>query len=109
MAAIAAEQASAPPPAPRREPVVVPPSAVTKLSGTVPVIRQRRGDAAPERVSAKLCIDERGAVTRADILTPVSAPVASTLTESLRAWRYRPYREGGVAVPACFAVGFKSE
>ncbi len=99
-----------PPPAvvAARGPVVVPPSAVTKLSGTVPVIRQRRGEAAPERVSAKLCIDQGGAVTQVDILTPVPDRVASTLRDSLHQWRYRPYRSGSDPVSACFAVSFKA-
>ena len=92
-------------------PAVVPPSAVTKISGTIPTIRVRgREGAPPTRISAKLCIDARGRVTSVDILTKAESNVEDKLEAALRSWRYRSYRGNtGSPVPVCFAVGFKLE
>jgi hypothetical protein len=108
----AAEPPEAPPPSPeklrqkRSRPVVVPPSKVQRVLGKPPVIPRHRRNTAPARVSAKLCIDTRGNVTSAAVLTKVSGEVARAVEKALAKWRYLPVRDDGEPVPACFAINF---
>jgi hypothetical protein len=60
-------------------------------------------------VSAKLCIDESGAVTSVTLFGVLPRDVEAELRSALRTWRYRPFRKDGAGpVPACFAVGFRT-
>lgn len=105
----ATPRAQAPPP---RAPVSVRADEVTKLSGTLPTVTLRReqvGTQAPTRtkpISARLCIDERGAVSSVVLTKSVIPKMTGPIEKALRSWRYRPYRRGGEAVPACFALSF---
>jgi serine/threonine protein kinase len=91
------------------EPVLVPPNAVSKRSGSVPTLRARGSEEIPERISAQLCIDGGGKVISAKLLTTVPAAISGTLSSALRGWRYSPYKDStGARVPACFAVTFKT-
>jgi hypothetical protein len=96
-----------PPPPPRPTgPIIVPPGAVTKLSGNTPSITVKNTNLPPV-VVAKLCIDTTGQVTSADVLTKIETRAATDLADELRAWRYSPYKQGSLAVAACFVVTFK--
>src|ERR1700752_4119140 len=51
-------------------------------------------------------IDERGAVTKAEIVQDV-APYGAMLAEALPSWRFEPAREGSRAVPTrVLVLGF---
>jgi hypothetical protein len=104
-----------PPPAPpprqtanelSNQPVVVPPSAVRRVSGRPPTIPRQQRAQLPPRMSAKICINRRGRVTAVTVLTEVSGDVARVIEKALTRWRYRPYRSKGTRVSACFAVSF---
>jgi len=71
---------------------VVPPTAVTKVSGT-----------APKGTVAKLCVDEAGRVTGAKVMQAPGNDRSGAAT-ALKRWRYQPYLEGGRPIPVCFAV-----
>ncbi len=92
---------AAPPP---RVPTVAA-TAVTKLSGTMPPLRMHSGgNTLPDSdVLAKLCIDERGGVTSADVMR--AAPeLTAEIERALRGWRYKPYLAAGKPSPACFPL-----
>jgi hypothetical protein len=100
----------APPPAPPPMivgPVSVAPSAVAKLSGPTPNVTKFTDTVLPDRISAKLCIDDVGRVKTAELLTPVASDPASEILGALREWRYAPYKLDGAAHAACFAVAFR--
>jgi hypothetical protein len=84
---------------------VVPPSAVTKVSGSLPHIEARR---LPARggISVKLCIDERGRVSSAQVGGKLPDDVHRQLERAFSDWHYQPYIERGSAMPVCFAVVF---
>jgi hypothetical protein len=83
---------------------VVAASLVTKISGTMPNLRVNgRTKDLSNDVVAKLCIDERGRVTSAQIMR-AAAEIADEVQRSLRSWRYKPYLDDGRATPVCFAV-----
>jgi len=88
-------------------PVIVPPGAVTKLAGEPPSIDHFRNVELPASLAAKVCIDETGKVTSADMVTKVERRVAVDLTDALRKWRYAPYLQKGAAIGACFVVPFR--
>jgi len=68
---------------------VVTASAVTKISGEVPVLRTKSGDSNSD-VLVKMCIDEQGRVSSVKV-SKSTAEVASELERALRSWRYKPY------------------
>jgi hypothetical protein len=88
--------------------VVVPPNAVKRTSGALPTIKAvvRPGTAIPKSLAAKICIDQRGAVTNVQVLK-ATGEVASAFADAIRGWRYTPYKAGGVATPACFVNSFQ--
>ncbi len=90
-----------------RAAVVVAPNAVKRTSGELPTIKAvvRPGTDVPTSLAAKICIDERGGVTSVQVLK-VTGEVAQAFAGSIRTWRYTPYRDGGVATPACFVNSF---
>jgi hypothetical protein len=88
-------------------PALVAPSAVTKISGETPHLGVSRNVDLPPVVTAKLCIDTDGKVTSAYAITKIERHSAEDLAELLKAWRYAPYKQKGVAVAACFAVSFR--
>jgi serine/threonine protein kinase len=88
------------------EPVIIPPSEARKLSGSIPAL-SARSDLGVERVSAKLCIDPRGAVTDVTLVTPLPDEVSGQLLRALRGWRYQPHRQDDRAVAACFVQTFR--
>jgi hypothetical protein len=59
-------------------------------------------------ITAKLCIDDAGHVTTADVVTPIDANLAAQITGALRDWQYAPYQAGGAAQPVCFQVAFRT-
>lgn len=83
---------------------VVSASKVTKVSGTMPNLRvSGRSRDLSNDVVAKLCIDEQGLVTSAQMVRS-AAEISDEVQRSLRGWRYQPYLDDGVATPVCFAV-----
>ena len=99
------------PPAPRPStprptgPVTVPPSAVTRLSGTPPEVAKIAG--MPSVVAAKVCIDHTGRVTSVVLISQIDPRAARDITQALLGWRYAPYKHQGVDTAACFAISFR--
>jgi outer membrane biosynthesis protein TonB len=90
------------PPKPARTPVVAA-TAVTKVSGDLPVLRgDHDGD-----VLVKMCIDEAGKVTSVKVVK-TSPDMPSDLVSALQGWRYKPYI-GQEAKPeaVCFALSLR--
>jgi serine/threonine protein kinase len=82
-------------------PIGVAASAVTKVSGELPVLHGN-GDASGN-VMAKMCIDEQGKVSSVKIKQ--SPPeIANDLQRALQTWRYKPYMKGDKAVSVCFLL-----
>jgi hypothetical protein len=61
----------------------------------------------PPAITAKLCIDDAGHVSNAEIITPLDPATAAEIVDTLRTWRYTPYTSEGVARPACFPMTFR--
>lgn len=97
------------PVAPPRQagPVLVPPTAVRRLAGEVPTLGKSKRAEVPPVVAAKVCIDTAGKVTTVDMITKLERLTSVDLSHALHGWRYAPYKQGGVAVPACFVVSFR--
>jgi serine/threonine protein kinase/outer membrane biosynthesis protein TonB len=96
------QQAVPEPPKPARTPVVAA-TAVTKVSGDLPVLRgDHDGD-----VLVKMCIDEAGTVTSVKIVK-TSPDLPSDLIGALQSWRYKPFI-GKEAKPeaVCFALSLR--
>lgn len=80
---------------------------VTKLSGSIPELHVRSGANTPSDVVAKTCIDERGDVTKVEVLR-ASAEIAKQVARELRTWKYRPYlTQDRKPSPACFPVSMR--
>ncbi len=94
--------------APSGPPRLVAPTAVTKVSGEVPNLVASPGSDIPVVIAAKLCIDVSGHVTSVDVVSKLERRTAEALADGLRSWRYAPYKPGGVASAACFAVTMRS-
>ena len=96
-----------PPPPPARSAVVVPPTAVRRISGDLSGIKfdERVGVDVPKQAQVKICIDTAGKVSS---VTPFKLPpdVAKALQDAIKAWRYAPYLDGGAPTPACFVSSF---
>ena len=94
------------PPADARPPLVAP-TAVTKLTGEVPVLKASGITESATDAIAKLCIDERGRVTSVKIVKALP-DISDELERNLGTWRYKPYAgPTGVASPACFPLTFR--
>ncbi|MDB4952884.1 MAG: serine/threonine protein kinase [Myxococcales bacterium] len=85
-------------------PVLVAPSAVTKLSGETPSIGKSKNVDIPPVVAAKVCIDVAGNVSSVDALTKLDRIAKQGLVEGLMSWKYVPYKKDGGAAAACFVV-----
>lgn len=99
-------------PAPVRHsstPPIVPPVAVKKIAGDPPSIAKYRNMELPASVAAKLCIDETGKVTSANMMTRLERRIANDITAELRDWRYAPYKIKGAPSPACFVVTLRTK
>jgi serine/threonine protein kinase len=97
------------PAASRTPPRIVPPVAVKKLSGDQPSIAKFKNVQLPASLAAKVCIDEAGKVTSANMMTKIEPRIASDLTDELLDWRYAPYKQGSAAIPVCFVVTFRAK
>jgi hypothetical protein len=58
-------------------------------------------------IAAKVCIDESGRVTSADMLSKLERHTASDFVDAIRTWKYAPYKQAGIATAACFAISFR--
>ncbi len=83
---------------------------VKRISGSFPSVRR----ALIDRVSGSrsgallLCISKSGHVTSAKPLNKkLPGEINATFVKAAKRWRYKPYKEGGVPVPACFSVVFR--
>jgi serine/threonine protein kinase len=92
-------------------PETIPPNKVSRVSGSVPVLKTRDGrDAKIGMISARVCIDGGGRVTSASVMSKLSdSGMKETLEISIRSWRYTPYTKDGKAVPACFVASFRAK
>ncbi|MBZ0235413.1 MAG: hypothetical protein K8M05_24000, partial [Deltaproteobacteria bacterium] len=89
-------------------PIVVPPNAVRRTSGDLPRLSTivRPGQTVPKgSVSAKICIDTRGAVTSVQVFK-LTGDVAASLADAIKAWRYTTHKVDGNTVPVCFVNSF---
>jgi serine/threonine protein kinase len=89
-------------------PITVPSSDVQRISGAALRVAPSTGTSLPAMITAKLCIDEAGRVTSAEVVTPIDADLAAQITGALRAWLYAPYQAAGVAQPVCFQIAFRT-
>ncbi|HEV7554470.1 MAG TPA: protein kinase, partial [Kofleriaceae bacterium] len=103
-----------PPPAPKPSPpttpagpVLVAPTAVTRLSGNTPSINKSRSTDIPPVVAAKVCIDTMGRVISADLITKIERHANEDLVDAIKQWQYAPYKRDGKPVTACFVVSFR--
>jgi eukaryotic-like serine/threonine-protein kinase len=105
----AAPAPSRPSPPQASGPVTVPPSAVKRVSGELGTVRAviRPDEQVPATIAVKICIDPTGKVASINVLTKISPDLKNRLVSAIRGFRYAPYRQGGVAVPACFAETFR--
>jgi hypothetical protein len=87
--------------------VLVPPNAVTRIAGDTPTIGKTKRAEVPSVVAAKVCIDTTGTVTRVEMITKLERLTSVDLAHAVKTWRYAPYKQAGVAVPACFGVSFR--
>jgi len=96
------QQAVPEPPKPARTPVVAA-TAVTKVSGDLPVLRgDHDGD-----VLVKMCIDDAGKVTSVKVVK-TSPDMPSDLVAALQGWRYKPYvGKEAKPEPVCFALSLR--
>jgi hypothetical protein len=92
---------------PRTGPVVVPPTAVKRISGDAPTVSKSKKSEVPPAVSAKVCIDTSGKVSSVDMITKLERMTSLDLGNAIKGWRYAPYKQAGTAVPACFVVSFR--
>ena len=71
---------------------------VTVGSGTTPGLLD---------VAVKLCLSAAGEPTSVAFLRGTGFPAADDkIRAEMNAWRYRPYRADGQAVPVCMAINF---
>jgi serine/threonine protein kinase len=102
-----------PPPAPKAVPItptgpiLVAPTAVTRLSGGTPSINKSRSTDMPPVVAAKVCIDLQGRVSSADLITKIERHANEDLVDAIKQWQYAPYKKDGKPVMACFVVSFR--
>jgi serine/threonine protein kinase len=83
---------------------------VKRVSGDLSAISFKarpNWDNPPSSIAAKLCINAGGSVTSAKVLTKMPADLLSQVSSRLKSFKYQPYKEGGVAIPVCFAENFK--
>ena len=90
-----------------RAAVVIAPTAAKRVAGDLPTLKTvvRPGMVVPKTLAAKICINESGSVSSVQVLK-VTGELADAFARSIRSWRYAPYRDGGVATPACFVNSF---
>jgi serine/threonine protein kinase len=86
----------------------VSPTAVTKISGTIPAMKVNGITENFADVASKVCIDERGHVLTVKILKALPE-IAEELQSNLMTWRYQPYIAPATGQPAaaCFPVSFR--
>ena len=86
----------------------VSPTAVTKISGTIPAMKVNGITENFADVASKVCIDERGHVLTVKILKALPE-IAEELQSNLMQWRYQPYIAPATGQPAaaCFPVSFR--
>jgi eukaryotic-like serine/threonine-protein kinase len=90
-------------------PVPVAVSVVKRLSGDAPNLRTLRMDELPKIISAKICIDPKGAVSSVSILQTIEPRFVRELQKTLQRWRYAPYTINGAARSACFVVPMRTK
>ncbi|GAB4565158.1 MAG: hypothetical protein Tsb0020_15840 [Haliangiales bacterium] len=76
-------------------------------SGSLPMLSADKRDL-PERTKALMCVDTGGSVTSVKIYTEMPAEVRHELGQTLKKWRYQPYRKDGEVVPVCFGIIFRT-
>jgi hypothetical protein len=97
------------PPTAAPPPLSVPGTAVTKIAGAPPRFTPPANVELPQAINTRLCIDDAGHVTVAEVLTPLDAASTQQILAALRAWQYEPYHGRGAAQPVCFPVTFRAK
>jgi PEGA domain len=90
-------------------PVPISSSAVKRVSGDAPNLRTLRMDDLPKVISAKMCIDTSGSVTSVSILQSIDNRFVRELQNTLKKWRYTPYKLDGTLRAACFVVPMRTK
>ncbi|MBA3819407.1 MAG: hypothetical protein H0X17_10985 [Deltaproteobacteria bacterium] len=86
---------------------MVPPSAVTRISGDLPALGKSKRAELPPVVAAKVCIAPSGRVSSVNMITKLERLTSLDLGNAIKGWQYAPYKQAGVAVAACFVVTFR--
>jgi serine/threonine protein kinase len=87
------------------KPVMLKPGQVTRTSGDIGNVTADSKEK-PEMIAAKVCIDTSGHVTSVKVLK-ITGDLAAKVQNKLMTFKYTPYKEGGVAKPACLFETFK--
>jgi len=106
-----------PPPPPQAvEPRIVPDSELraSRIAGEAAIAppdevtsTMARDGTSEVQAVAKVCLDTGGRVSSVDLLRRTGYPAYDRrLQQKIRAWRYRPHKVGGNAVPVCTVVRF---
>jgi hypothetical protein len=104
VAAVPVERIALPAPVPTAPaahgPITIPPDRVTWISGEIERVDRKRleRDGGVLKLSAVLCIDERGAVRSVRLLADEPAWLVASLDRDLHTFRFTPYPGGA----ACF-------
>ena len=80
----------------------VPAGTLERVSGQPPVLRDN------DRAAARVCIDPQGRVTNVTSVRDPRRSSSRRFRKELRAWRFRPFRRDGRAVPVCTLVSFET-
>jgi len=96
-------------PKPAVKPVTITPNQVKRTSGDIGQIKTtvRQNESLPSTLAVKICIDAAGKVSSAKVMSKVSSDLAGKVESAVKGFKYSPYKDGGVATPACFAETFK--
>ena len=84
-------------------------AAVTRLHGKTPVLSESRFATVPPSFDVKVCIDIAGRVSTVEVPDGLDAVMASELTDTIKDWKYVPYKQNDTAMPACFNVNFRAK
>jgi serine/threonine protein kinase len=96
-----------PVPTPPKAPPVVAPTAVTKISGSIPPLRANISDSYAD-VILRLCIGLDGQVTSVKAVK-AHPEIVEELQRAIMGWRYKPYMSSsGQPSPVCFPYSFRA-
>jgi hypothetical protein len=88
-------------------PVYLPPDVAKSLRlydpfPKIPELLRRRG--AVHATVVDICVCDRGTVSNVRLSSGTTTPLAQTLAEAIRTWRYRPLVRNGMPAPFCHTI-----